>query len=69
MTLQQKLMAIKIEYHWWRIGMLRRNRKNVSEARKVKSIASENLHRYEAEKTLIQYEIAVGLRDAFGYWK
>jgi hypothetical protein len=66
MTFNQILLATKIEYHWWRIGALRKKKANVSERRKQNMSASENLHRYRAEKALIEYEITLGLRNYNG---
>ncbi len=69
MTLEQFFMVHKIEYHWLIIKMLRKRREKLSGNKKNRSIAAENLHRYKAEQTLVRYEITIGLRDAYGFWK
>lgn len=66
MTFNQILLATKIEYHWWRIGVLRKRKANASTKRKQKLSATENLHRYKAEKASIEYEISLGLRNHEG---
>ena len=67
MTFNQILLAAKIEYHWWRIGALRKKKAFASERRKQNLFASENLHRHKAEIASVQYEISLGLRDHQGY--
>lgn len=68
-SLNQMLLAAKIEYHWWRIGSIRKRQYYEANAPTVKLIASENLHRYKAENALIEYEISLGLRNHRGIWK
>ncbi len=64
----QKLLAAKIEYHWWRIRNLRKKKSMLTD-NPDKLIHAENLHRYKAEKASIEYEISVGLRNARGEWQ
>lgn len=61
-NLRQLLLAAKIEYHWWRINSLRKYGKG-------KNVATINLHRYKAERAMIEYEVSLGLRDYCGFWK
>jgi hypothetical protein len=63
-SLNQMLLAAKIEYHWWCIGSIRKVNSNDQNL-----TASENLHRYKAERALIEYEISLGLRNHRGIWK
>lgn len=53
-----KIIAVLIEYHWWRIGFLH---KYYSHAQ-----AKEHLHKYKAEQLAVLYEIYSGLRDCHG---
>ncbi|MBQ8183616.1 MAG: hypothetical protein IJ025_06935 [Clostridia bacterium] len=68
-SLNQMLLAAKIEYHWWRIGRIRKRLCHTVNTSPDKLSASENLHRYKAEKALIEYEVSVGLRNHRGIWK
>lgn len=68
-SLNQMLLAAKIEYHWWRIGSIRKRQCHAVNTPDKKLSASENLHRYKAEKALIEYEISLGLRNHRGIWK
>ncbi len=67
-SLNQMLIAAKIEYHWWRIGSIRKRQCRTVNTPVKKLSASENLHRYKAEKALIEYEISLGLRNHRGIW-
>lgn len=67
-TLNQKLLALKIEYHWLCIGNLRKKLRRAENERFEKLGASERLHRYKAEQALIEYEVSLGLRDRNGIW-
>ena len=67
-NLNQMLLAAKIEYHWWRIGSIRKRLCHTVTAPSPKLSASENLHRYKAENALIEYEISLGLRNHRGMW-
>lgn len=62
-SLRQKLLAAKIEYHWWRIDKLKKSRENKTNHCETEA---ENLHRYKAEQLAIEYEISLGLRDRKG---
>lgn len=64
----QRFLAAKIEYHWWRIRNLRK-KKSMHADNPDKLTHAENLHRYKAEKASIEYEISVGLRDCRGIWQ
>jgi hypothetical protein len=64
----QRFLAAKIEYHWWRIRNLRK-KKSMHKDNPDKLDYAENLHRYKAEKASIEYEISVGLRDCRGAWQ
>lgn len=66
MTFNQILIAAKIEYHWWRIGVLRKKSAKATHNRKQNLCATENLHRYKAEIASIEYEISLGLRNHHG---
>lgn len=68
MTLNQRLLSAKIEYHWWKIGAIRNKKSSASPKRKQKLSAAENFHRYKAEKASFEYEISAGLRDHQGFW-
>ena len=63
----QRFLAAKIEYHWWRIRNIRK-KKNVLTNDLSKLTFTENLHRYKAEQATVEYEISVGLRDHRGVW-
>lgn len=64
----QRFLAAKIEYHWWRINSLRKKKKMLSDnPDKLKS--AENLHRYKADKATVEYEISAGLRNHRGEWQ
>ncbi len=67
-SLNQMLLAAKIEYHWWLIGSIRKRQCHAVNTHAKKLSASENLHRYKAEKALIEYEISLGLRNHHGIW-
>lgn len=67
-SLNQMLLAAKIEYHWWRIGSIRKRQCHTVKANSEKLSALENMHRYKAERALIEYEVSVGLRDHRGVW-
>ena len=67
-SLNQMLLAAKIEYHWWRIGSIRKRQCHTEKANSEKLIALENMHRYKAENALFEYEISLGLRNHRGIW-
>lgn len=64
----QRFLAAKIEYHWWRIRNLRKKKSMLSDNPEKLDYA-ENLHRYKADKATIEYEISAGLRDHRGIWR
>ena len=64
-SLKQKILAAKIEYHWWRIARLKKKQENKASQRLK---YCENLHRYYAEKNSEIYEVSLGLRDRSGKW-
>ncbi len=64
----QRFLAAKIEYHWWRIRNLRK-RKSMQTDNPKKLDYAENLHRYKADKATVEYEISAGLRNHRGEWK
>ena len=67
-SLNQMLLAAKIEYHWWRIGSIRKRQCHTVKANSEKLSALVIMHRYKAEQALIEYEVSVGLRDHRGVW-
>lgn len=67
-SLNQMLLAAKIEYHWWRIGSIRKRQCRTVKKQSEKLSVLKNMHRYKAEKALIEYEVSVGLRDHRGVW-
>ena len=61
--LKLKLLAIIIEFHWWRVDCLRkktRHEKNES------TLNREDFHKFRAEQLMVLYEICLGLRDFGG---
>ena len=68
MTFNQVFLAQMIEYHWWRIRVLRKRKKTASGKRMQKLNASENLHRYKAEAATVKFEVSLGLRNEHGIW-
>lgn len=67
-SFNQMLLAAKIEYHWWRIGNIRKKQCHAVNNVDKKLSVLENLHRYRAENALIEYEISLGLRNHRGIW-
>ncbi len=62
-SLKLKILAILIEYHWWRVDCLRKkNRHEINEG----SLSREDFHKFRAEQLSVLYEIYIGLRDACG---
>ena len=61
-SLKQKILAAKIEYHWWCIGGLRR-KKNENKNKKPNLANREDFHKFKAEQLSVEYEIHAGLRD------
>lgn len=68
-SLKQKILAVKIEYHWWCIGGIRRKRnakKSENRSRKPNLANREDFHKFKAEQLSVEYEIHAGLRDYNG---
>lgn len=64
-SLKQKILAAKIEYHWWCIGSIRRQKKeNKNENPNLAN--REDFHKFKAEQLSVEYEIHAGLRDYKG---
>ena len=62
-SLKLKILAILIEYHWWRVDCLRkktRHEKNES------LLCREDFHKFRAEQLMVLYEMYLGLRDYCG---
>ena len=62
-SLKLKILAIIIEYHWWRVDCLRkktRHEKNES------PLYREDFHKFRAEQLMVLYEMCLGLRDYSG---
>lgn len=62
-SLKLKILAILIEYHWWRVDRLRkksRHEKNES------TLNREDFHKFRAEQLMVLYEMCLGLRDYCG---
>ena len=58
-----KILAILIEYHWWRVDCLRKKKHNMFYST---SFNYENLHKFRAEQLMVLYEMCLGLRDCYG---
>ncbi|MBR5442695.1 MAG: hypothetical protein IKV44_07045 [Clostridia bacterium] len=65
--IRQTILSIKIEYHFKRIRSLERRIKTAKEGCNALR-AAINLHRYKAEKAIVEYEVCEGLRNAYGFW-
>ena len=62
-SLKLKILAAKIEYHWWRVDCLQKlscHRKNES------TPCREDFHKFRAEQLMVLYEMQLGLRDYHG---
>ena len=64
-SLKQKILAAKIEYHWWCIGSIRRQKKERN-ANETSLSNREDFHKFKAEQLSVEYEIYAGLRDYNG---
>ncbi len=53
-AMKLKWIGVKIEYHWWRIQVLRKRQDKEAEI---------SLHKFEAEQLRYLYEVVAGLRD------
>ncbi len=67
-SIRQTILSAKIEYHQWRVKRLKNRLKGAKESKGERLSASVNLHKYLAEKALIEYEISEGLRNSHGIW-
>lgn len=61
--LKLKILALVIEYHWWRVDCLRK--KSYSETNEA-SLCREDFHKFRAEQLMVLYEMCLGLRDYCG---
>ena len=68
-SIEQRLLAAKIEYHWWLVGKIKKHKKHNCIHCEHTLCVAEKKHRYKAEKALFEYEIYTGLRDSHGVWK
>ncbi len=62
-SLKLKILAAKIEYHWWRVDCLRRKCYRNKERY---SPCCEDFHKFRAEQLSVLYEMYLGLRDFCG---
>ena len=67
-SIRQTILSAKIEYHQKRVLQLKKRLKSAKSPAKERLSASVNLHRYKANKALIEYEISEGLRNSYGIW-
>lgn len=65
---RQTILSIKIEYHYRRAKKLQERVKYTNSPRKKSLYSAINLHKYKAEKALVEYEISEGLRNSHGIW-
>ena len=63
-SLKQKILAVKIEYHWWCIGGIRKRKEEKKNKEKLAN--REDFHKFKAEQLSVEYEIHAGLRDYNG---
>ncbi len=62
-SLKLGILAMIIEYHWWRVDCLRkRNCPKNNES----TLCREDFHKFRAEQLMVLYEMCVGLRDNHG---
>ncbi len=62
-SLKLKILAILIEYHWWRVDCLQKlpcHEENES------TPCREDFHKFRAEQLSVLYEMYLGLRDISG---
>lgn len=67
-SFRQHILSAKIEYHWWRARGIEKRIKSSVSACNERRYSAVNLHKYMAERALIEYEVSVGLRDRNGFW-
>ena len=63
-SLKRKILAVKIEYHWWCIGGIRKRKDEKKNNAKLTN--REDFHKFKAEQLSVEYEIQAGLRDYKG---
>ena len=61
--LKMKILALVIEYHWWRVDCLRR--KSYTDTDEI-LLCHKDLHKFRAEQLMVLYEMYSGLRDYCG---
>lgn len=63
-SVKKRIIACKIEYHWWRIHRLQKHAcKNISISRRQQLIQKMQLHRYEANQLSDLYDVLCGIRN------
>ncbi len=62
-SLKLKLLAMLIEYHWWRVDCLR---KRTCPENTESTLCREDFHKFRAEQLMVLYEMCLGLRDCCG---
>lgn len=62
-SLKLKILALVIEYHWWRIDHLR---KKTCHEKTESAHCREAFHKFRAEQLMVVYEMLLGLRDYCG---
>ena len=61
--LKLKILAILIEYHWWRVDCLQ---KKTCHETYGSTLNREDFHKFRAEQLMVLYEMFLGLRDNRG---
>lgn len=61
--LKLKLLAIIIEYHWWRVDFFQ---KKACPPKNGTAFNREAFHKFRAEQLMVLYEMYLGLRDCHG---
>lgn len=64
--LMRKKLYLKIEYHWYCIGRLKKKLKNAKGDKKRSLWGKIEFHKFMAEQASIKYEILIGIRDRNG---
>lgn len=63
-SVKKRIIACKIEYHWWRIHRLQKLAcKNISISRRQNFDQKMQLHRYEANQLSDLYDVLCGIRN------
>ena len=60
---QLKILAILIEYHWWRVERLQ---KKTCHEKNESTLNREDFHKFRAKQLMVLYEMFLGLRDFCG---